>query len=166
MKRSLRAASESRSTSAASGIPLVWMPRMWRRPASSGTGDVDQLVEPAGPQQSRIDQVRPVGGADHHHRLQFLEPVHLGEDGVDDALGHLRLAEAAAARGHQAVELVDEDHGRRDLAGAGEQAGDLLLAISPYHLESRSEDLVAMKFASASRAVALASRVLPVPGGP
>jgi hypothetical protein len=42
----------------------------------------------------------------------------------------LRLAEAAAARGNQAVELVDEDHGRRDLAGAGEQAGDLLLGFA------------------------------------
>ena len=37
---------------------------------------------------------------------------------------------AAAARGNQAVELVDEDDGRRDLAGAGEQAGDLLLALA------------------------------------
>ena len=104
--------------------------RMWRRPARSGTGDVDQLVEAAGAQQGRIDQIGPVGRADHDHRLQLLEPVHLGEDGVDDPLGHLRLAHAAAAGGHQAVELVDEDHGRRDLAGAGEQAGDLLLALA------------------------------------
>ena len=134
-------------------------------PVRVGHRHVDQFVEPAGAKQGRIDQIRPVGRADHDHRLQFLEPVHLGEDGVDHALGDLRLAHAAAARRNEAVELVDEDHGRRDLAGAGEQAGDLLLA-SPYHLESRSELLVAMKFASASRAVALASRVLPVPGGP
>ena len=39
-------------------------------------------------------------------------------------------------------------------------------SLSPYHLLSRSDDLVAMKFASLSRAAALASRVLPVPGGP
>ena len=126
---------------------------------------VDQFVEPAGAEQGRVDQIGPVGRADHHHRLQFLEPVHLGEDGVDHALGHLRLAHAAAARRHQAVELVDEDHGRRDLAGAGEQAGDLLLALAiPFGEQVRA--LVAMKLASASRAVALASRVLPVPGGP
>ena len=37
---------------------------------------------------------------------------------------------------------------------------------SPYHLDRRSDDLVATKFASASRATAFASRVLPVPGGP
>ena len=39
-------------------------------------------------------------------------------------------------------------------------------SLSPYHLLSRSDDLVAMKFASLSRAAALASKVLPVPGGP
>ena len=103
---------------------------MCRRPGRVGHRHVDQLVEAAGPEQGRIDQVRPVGRADHDHRLQFLEPVHLGEDGVDHPLGHLRLAEAAAARGDEAVELVDEDHRRRDLAGAGEQAGDLLLALA------------------------------------
>ena len=37
---------------------------------------------------------------------------------------------ARAARGHQAVDLVDEDHARRDLAGPGEQAADLLLALA------------------------------------
>ena len=39
-------------------------------------------------------------------------------------------------------------------------------SLSPYHLESRSELFIEMKFASASFATALASRVLPVPGGP
>ncbi len=95
-----------------------------------GDGDIDQFVEAAGAEQGRIDQVRPVGGADHDDGLQFLEPVHLGEDGVDHTLRDLRLAEAAAARRDEAVELVDEDHGRRDLAGAGEQTGDLLLALA------------------------------------
>ena len=39
-------------------------------------------------------------------------------------------------------------------------------SLSPYHLLSRSDDLVAMKLAWLSRAQALASIVLPVPGGP
>src|SRR5688500_15638473 len=42
---------------------------------------VDQFVEAAGAEQGRIDQVRPVGGADYDDRLQFLEAVHLGENG-------------------------------------------------------------------------------------
>ena len=52
--------------------------------------------------------------ADHHHALQLLQPVHLGEDGVDDALRHVRLAQPAAASGNEAVELVDEDDGDDD----------------------------------------------------
>ena len=39
-------------------------------------------------------------------------------------------------------------------------------SLSPYHLDRRSDDLIAMKFASDSRAAAFASKVLPVPGGP
>jgi len=39
-------------------------------------------------------------------------------------------------------------------------------SLSPYHLDRRSELFIEMKFASASLATALASRVLPVPGGP
>ena len=69
-------------------------------PAAGGVGhaDIDQLVEAAGAKQRRVDQVRPVGRADHDDVLQLLEPVHLGQDGVDHPLGDLRLAEAAAAR--------------------------------------------------------------------
>ena len=139
VKRSLRAASTSRSTSLAERHPLGVDAENVPPPGLVGHRHVDQFVEAAGAEQGRIDQIRPVGRADHDHRLQFLEPVHLGEDGVDHALGDLRLAEAAAARGDEAVELVDEDHGRRDLAGAGEQAGDLLLALAiPFGEEVRA----------------------------
>src|SRR6185437_3348856 len=41
-----------------------------------------------------------------------------------------RLAKAATANRHQAVEFVDEDDGWGDLAGAVEQPGDLLLALA------------------------------------
>ena len=62
--------------------------------------------------------------------MQLFEPVHLGEDGVHDPLGHLRFAHAAASRRDEAVELVDEDDGRSHLPRAGEQTGDLLLALA------------------------------------
>ena len=111
-------------------MPRVWISRIRCRPAGVGRADVDQLVETAGPKQRRIDQARPVGGADHDHVLQLLEAVHFGQDGVDHPLGDLRLAEAAAARRHQAVDLVEENDRRRDLPSAGEQPGDLLLALA------------------------------------
>ena len=99
-------------------------------PGGVGHPDVNELVESARTEQRRVDQSRPVGGPNHHHVLELLEAVHLGEDGVDHPLGDLRLAKAAAARGHEAVELVDEDDRRRDLARSVEQADDLLLALA------------------------------------
>ena len=54
--------------------------------------DIDEFVESAGTQQRRIDQVGAVGRADHDDRLQLLQPVHLGQDRVDDTLGYLRFA--------------------------------------------------------------------------
>ena len=57
-----------------------------------GGADINQLVEPAGAQQRRVDQRRTVGRADHHHRLQFLQPVHFGKDRVDHAARDLRFA--------------------------------------------------------------------------
>ena len=99
-------------------------------PRSIRRADIDQLVEPAGAKQRRVDQRRPVGRADDDDVLELLQPVHLGQDGVDHALGHLRLAKPAAARRDQAVELVDEDDRRRDLSRAAEQPGDLLLAFA------------------------------------
>ena len=92
--------------------------------------DVDQLVEAAGAQQRRVEERRPVGRADHDDALQLLEPVHLGEEGVDHALGDRRLADPAAAARRERVDLVDEDDRRGDLAGAGEQPAHLLLALA------------------------------------
>ena len=99
-------------------------------PLCIGRADIDQLIQPSGAQQRRIDQPRPVGRADQHHARQFLHPVHFGQNGVDDTGRHLRLVSAAAACGHQTVDLVDEDHARRNLPRAGKQAADLLLALA------------------------------------
>ena len=58
-------------------------------------------------------------------------------------------------RGVQAVTVAD-------IAAASGVSRQLIY----HHFDSKSEDLMAMKFASASLATALASKVLPVPGGP
>src|SRR5690606_29965700 len=91
-----------------------------------GRADIDQLVEPAGPEKRRIDQPGAVGRADHDDRVELLHAVHLGQDGVDHPGGDLRLVGLAAARRNQAVDLVDEDDAGRDLPRTGEQAADLL----------------------------------------
>ena len=48
-------------------------------PGGVGRADIDQLVEPAGAEQRRVDQIGPVGRADQHDIVQLLEPVHLGQ---------------------------------------------------------------------------------------
>ena len=94
--------------------------------------DIDQFVETAGPQQCRIDQRRPVGGADQNHGLQLFHAVHFGQDRIDDAGRDLRFANTSsgAAGGNEAVNLVDKDHAGRHLPRTGEQARDLLLALT------------------------------------
>ena len=99
-------------------------------PALIGRADIDQLVEPARPQQRRIDQSRAVGGTDHDDRLQFLQPVHFGKDRVDHTARHLRFARTRSARGHQAVDLVDENDAGRHGAGTLEHPSDLLFAFA------------------------------------
>ncbi len=108
----------------------VWMARNPATPRRFGGSDIDQLIEAAGSQQGRVDQGRPVGRADHHDILKLLEAIHLRENGVHNSFGNLRLAETAAARRYEAVELVDEDDRRSDLAGAIEQPRNLLLAFA------------------------------------
>src|SRR5690606_28854418 len=90
----------------------------------------DQLVESAGAQERRIDQRRTVRRADHDDALQLLEPVHLREERVDDALGDGGLAQTTAPLRREGLDLVEEDDRRRDLARALEQSADLLLRLA------------------------------------
>ena len=45
-----------------------------------GLAYVDEPVKPPGPEQRRIDHIRPVRRSHHHHAPEFLKPVDLGED--------------------------------------------------------------------------------------
>src|SRR5260221_3418592 len=99
-------------------------------PGGIGDPDIDQLVEASGAKQRRVDQGGAVGGAGYDDGLPVFQAVPIRHDGSYQPLGDLRLAEAAAARRYQAVELVDEDDRRRDLSSAVEQASDLLLALA------------------------------------
>lgn len=100
--------------------------RNWRSAAGGGEDvdaalvvgqrDVDELVETAGPHHRRVEDVGPVGRADHEDVLLGADAVNLGQDLVDDAVAHV----GAAARGGAAllcdrVHLVEEDDARRRL---------------------------------------------------
>ncbi len=84
--------------------------------------DRDPAVEPARPQQGRVEHVRPVGRGQHDHALGAGEAVHLGEDLVERLLPLVDAADAAAAAGAaDRVQLVDEDDRRGGLLRRLEQ---------------------------------------------
>ncbi len=78
---------------------------------------LDMPVEASGPEQRRVEHVRPVGRSQHHHRLAPAETVEFGQDLVQRLLALvMAAAEPRAAGPADAVEFVDEDHRRGDLA--------------------------------------------------
>jgi hypothetical protein len=108
--------------------------------AHVGRRDEDLAVEPARPQQRRIELVEQVGGGDHDHVAGRLEAVHLDQQLVERLLalaGRVALAALAA----DGVELVDEDDRRRVLARLGEEAADAGGAETGEHLHERGRRL-------------------------
>ncbi len=50
-------------------------------------GYIHQPVKPSAPEKRRIDDIRTVRSRKHHHIIQLLDPVHLGEDLIQHILG-------------------------------------------------------------------------------
>ena len=154
--------------------------------------DLDLDVEPAGPQDRRVDHVLAVGGADHDDVLQALDAVDLAQqlrhDRVLDVAGHARAAGA-----EDRVHLVEEHDDRHALAGLlpgpledqpdvplgladvlVQQLGALdveeealaLLLLAVAVAGGRVRAVFAATFLASELATALAMSVLPQPGGP
>ena len=73
--------------------------------------DDDLPVEPSGPQERRIENIRTIGGGQDHHSLGSGEAVHFREDLVERLLALVMPAEGmrASAGPPNRVDLVDED---------------------------------------------------------
>ena len=95
---------------------------------------------------------------------RLVEAVQLDEQLVE-RLVLLAVEAAAGARRADGVELVDEDDRRRVLARLGEELADPGRAEAGEHLNER-RGAREKNLAPDSLATALASSVLPVPGGP
>ena len=75
--------------------------------------DGDVPIEPAGPQQRRIEHVGPIGGGQHDHRFVRAEAVHFAEDLIERLLAFVvAAAEAGAAMPADGVDFVDEQDRR------------------------------------------------------
>ena len=95
-----------------------------------------------------------------------LEAVHLDEQLVERLLALVvTAAEAGAAVAADGVDLVDEDDAGRVLLALLEQVADAQ-APTPTNISTKSEPEIEKNGTPASPAMARASSVLPVPGGP
>ena len=109
-----------------------------------GRADRDLPVEPARPQQRRVQDVRPVGGGDQDDAALGVEAVHLDQQLVQRLLALVvPAAHAGAALPADGVDLVDEDDARRVLLGLLEQVAHPGGADADEHLdEVRAGDRV------------------------
>ena len=96
-----------------------------------------------------------------------LEAVHLDEQLVQRLLALVvAAAEAGAAMAADGVNLVDEDDAGRVLLALLEQVAHAADAPTPTNISTKSEPVIEKNGTPASPAMARASSVLPVPGGP
>ena len=101
-----------------------------------GGADRDLPVEPAGPQQRRVQDVGPVGGRDQDDAALGVEPVHLDQQLVQRLLALVvTAAHAGAAVPADRVDLVDEDDRRRVGLGLLEQIADPGRTDADEHLD-------------------------------
>ena len=101
-----------------------------------GIGHHHLAIEPAGPQQRRIEHVGPVGRRDQDHALIGLEAVHLDQQLVQRLLALvIAAAEAGAAMAADRVDFVDEDDAGRILLGLLEHVADTAGADADEHFD-------------------------------
>ncbi len=106
--------------------------------------DGDLPVEPAGPQQRRVEHVGPVGGRDQDHTAADVEAVHLDQQLVQGLLALVvTTAEARTTVPADGVDLVDEHDRRGVRLGLLEQVADPGGTDTDEHLdEVRTGDRV------------------------
>jgi hypothetical protein len=119
-----------------------------RSACARGQRDDHLPVEPARPQQRRVQHFGPVGGTKHHDPRCDVETVHLRQQLVERLLALVVKHSRARARPALAdrVDLVHEDDRRGGLAGLCEQiahprgadADEQLHEAGPGYREERS----------------------------
>ena len=129
------AMTSSRTSAAERDLPGV-DPEDALAAAHVGGIDDDLAVEPARPEQRRIEHVGPVGGGDEDHAVVRLEAVHLDQQLVEGLLPLVvPAAEPGAAMPADRIDLVDEDDAGRVRLPLLEQVAHAARADADEHLD-------------------------------
>jgi hypothetical protein len=134
--------------------------------AHVGARHHDAAVEAAGAQERRVEHVGAVGRGDDDDALVGLEAVHLDEELVERLLALVVTAAEAGA----AVRPTASISSMKMMQGACflpcSKRSRTRLAPTPTNISTKSEPEMLKNGTPASPAMARASSVLPVPGGP
>ena len=153
----------ARSTSAPSGLSRVCTLQDRLAAGDVGRRDEDLAVEAARAQQRRVELLEQVRGGDHDEVAGRAEAVHLDQQLVERLLALGVVVRAALAA--DGVDLVDEDDRRAVLARLANRRR-MRAAPRPANISTNAAADWEKNCAPDSCATALASSVLPVPGGP
>ena len=103
-------------------------------------GKLQQEIESAGPEEGRIDNVRPVGCCQNNDPLEFFNAVHLAQELADDAIHHMGCG-FRTPPGNHAVYFIKKDDTWRCLPGLFENFPYPLFTLSnPFGKEFRAFD--------------------------
>ena len=166
-KPGVLAAISARLTSGASGLPRVCTCRIASRAADAGRSMTTPSIEPARPQESRIEHIGAVGRRQHDGEIAPGEAVHLREELVQRLLALVvarRPARCRATRPTASISSMKMIAGAAFLASS--KSSRTREAPTPTKSSMNSEPLIEKNGTPDSPATARATSVLPVPGGP
>src|SRR5260363_270369 len=130
--------------------------------------DMDAPVETAWPQQRLIQYIRAVGGDNHNHAGIGFKTVHLDQHLIERLLALIVCAACARARWPgrptASISSIKIMHGACFFAWLN--ISRTRAAPTPTNISTKSEPEMLKKGTFASPAMARASTVFPVPGGP
>jgi hypothetical protein len=168
----------ARSAPAAPAYPSRWSRGRRRRPAEScayarenplaaanvGRVNDDLAIEPARPEQRRVE-TSDGWWRDQDDAVVRLEAVHFHQQWLSVCSLVVTASKACAPVPAHGVDFVDEDDAGRMRLALLEEVAHAARTDAHEHL-TKSEPDMEKNGRPASPATALASRVLPVPGGP
>ena len=134
--------------------------------ANIGQANIHLAVKTAGAQEGFVQYIGAVGGGYDNDAFAAFKAVHFHQQLVEGLLALIvAAAMAAATMATHGVNFVDKDNAGR-LFLAWSNISRTREAPTPTNISTKSEPEIEKKGTFASPAMALARRVLPVPGGP